>query len=356
MTEKRIGKLLRPYVQKARDSALLAVEVYNKPAIKFRSSGYITLMVIAWTALLHAVFLRSGVKPYYKLENGRFDKRDGDYRHWELTECVKQYWKTKTQHPARRNIELFIPLRNKIEHRHLPELDGAIFGECQALLLNFDELLGQHFGASQQLRESLSFSLQLFPTGESFAQAVIANKQHAEVKKFLDDYRGMLTAEVSGSGQFAFKAFLIQVANHSSTDALAIQFFNRDKLTEHQKTEFDKFAVMIKEKNGSVNGGFLKPSSVVAQVQHALGDLKVDRPTGPVDKFNSTTHQRCWKRYNVRPASHAKIPELTNKDYCEYDPVHKDYIYTLAWVNFLIEKMKDSGEYDALLPVSKAGN
>jgi len=28
-------------LEKARDSALLAVEVYNKPAVKFKSGGYI---------------------------------------------------------------------------------------------------------------------------------------------------------------------------------------------------------------------------------------------------------------------------------------------------------------------------
>ena len=32
-------------LEKAGDSALLAVEVYNKPAVKFKSGGYITLMV-----------------------------------------------------------------------------------------------------------------------------------------------------------------------------------------------------------------------------------------------------------------------------------------------------------------------
>ena len=35
-------------LEKARDSGILAVEVYNKPAVKFKSGGYITLMVIAW--------------------------------------------------------------------------------------------------------------------------------------------------------------------------------------------------------------------------------------------------------------------------------------------------------------------
>ena len=51
-------------LEKARDSALLAVEVYNKPAVKFKSGGYITLMVIAWTALFHAIFSRKSANRF----------------------------------------------------------------------------------------------------------------------------------------------------------------------------------------------------------------------------------------------------------------------------------------------------
>lgn len=43
-------------LDKALDSALLAVETYNKPAVKFKSGGYIVLMCIAWTSLLHGIF------------------------------------------------------------------------------------------------------------------------------------------------------------------------------------------------------------------------------------------------------------------------------------------------------------
>ena len=53
-------------LDKALDSALLAVETYNKPAVKFKSGGYIVLMCIAWTSLLHGIFLRKKIKPIYK--------------------------------------------------------------------------------------------------------------------------------------------------------------------------------------------------------------------------------------------------------------------------------------------------
>lgn len=100
MASKRIGKNVGPYFHKAKDSALLAVEVYNKPAVKFKSEGYIALMVMAWTALLHAVFLRRGKNPYQKA-NGRYIKVDGDFKHWELGECAKQFWGGDTANPVR---------------------------------------------------------------------------------------------------------------------------------------------------------------------------------------------------------------------------------------------------------------
>jgi hypothetical protein len=53
-----LSRQVKAALEKARDSALLAVEVYNKPAVKFKSGGYITLMVIAWTSLFHAVFFQ----------------------------------------------------------------------------------------------------------------------------------------------------------------------------------------------------------------------------------------------------------------------------------------------------------
>ena len=43
-------------VKKAREAAVLAVEIYNRPATAFRSAAYIVLMVVACTALFHAFF------------------------------------------------------------------------------------------------------------------------------------------------------------------------------------------------------------------------------------------------------------------------------------------------------------
>lgn len=337
-------------LEKSRDSALLAIETYNKPAIKFRSGGYVVLMIIAWTSLFHAVFFRKKIKPYRrKKDSKRFETKEGDYCYWSLGECLQEYFKSDTQNPIRKNLEFFIPLRNKIEHKSLPQIDPDLFAECQAMLLNYDKILEKEFGLDYCIRESLSFSLQLFPSSENLATAIKSNPDVKKVKAFIEKYRSTLSTEILESGQYSFKAFLIQVANHQSKDALPIQFFRYDKLTEEEKENVGKFAVLVKEKERVVSGkDLLLPAKVVEDVQKALGNPKVDRNGVKKDKFNLDTHTRCWKKYKVRPLNGSKNTSETNTKYCIYDEPTGQYRYTREWVAFLIEEMKDEEKYNSL--------
>lgn len=335
-------------LNKALDSALLAIETYNKPAVKFKSGGYIVFMCIAWTSLLHAVFIRKKIKPIHKEKNGRFKKVNGETQYWELKTCVLKYF-INTNDPIRKNLEFFIPLRNKIEHRFLPELDSNIFAECESMLLNFDKIVEKEFGAKYCLRESLSFALQLFPSSETLTMATRENKDYCSVLAFIDKYRSSIGADVISTGEYAFKAFLIQVANHKSSEALPIQFLSYDKMTDEEKRGVEKITALIKEKHIPVaNDDKIKPGTVVERVQAALGGKMIIRGKKKVDKFNSDTHIRCWKKYGVRPDSNSEHPEQTKTQYCVYDSMNKNYGYTQAWVNFLIEKMSDENEYDSL--------
>ena len=125
------------------DSALLAVEIYNKPRTEFRTQAFISLMIIAWTRLFHAYFHHTiGAKYFYRKKNStRYETIDGERKAWELKTCISKYGKLNEAEKA--NLKLFIKLRNKIEHRHIEkrELDVLLFGECQALLYNYESLL-----------------------------------------------------------------------------------------------------------------------------------------------------------------------------------------------------------------------
>lgn len=336
-------------IAKSRDAALLAIECYNKPAVHFRSGGYIVLMNIAWTALMHAIFFKRGVKPFYK-KNGsnRFEKKDGDFSYWELNTCLQQYFGNDTQNAIRKNLEFFIPLRNIIEHKSLPEIDSDIFAECQAMLINYDTILAKEFGDSHQIRECLSFSLQLFPSAKSLASAVKSNPDAKATVQFIEQYRSTLSADVLRSGAYSFKAFLIQVANHQSKDSLPVQFVRWDDIPEDKKDQVMRVAALVKEKyveKPIAAQGLLLPSGVIKKVKEKLGDLKNHRGK---DKFNPDWHTRCWKKYKIRPDNKSKNPSHTDSKYCVYNALGKNYGYTNDWVNHLIEKMADDDEYSSL--------
>lgn len=337
-------------LEKSRDSALLAVETYNKPAIKFRSGGYIVLMVISWTSLFHAIFFRNKIKPFYReKDSNRFEKKDGDFCYWELKECIKQYFKADTTNPIRKNLEFFIPLRNKIEHKSIPEIDPDLFAECQALLLNYDKILEKEFGLDYCIRESLSFSLQLFPSSSNLAEAIKSNPDAKKIKDFINKYRSALTTDILESGQYSFKAFLLQVANHKTMDSLPIQFVKYDELSDEEKRNVNRIAALVKVKERPVSGkNLMMPGKVVEIVQHELGNPKVNKNGKTVNKFNFETHTRCWKKYAVRPNNGDANPSNTVTKYCIYDEPSGQYRYTKEWTEFLIEQMQNDNEYNGL--------
>lgn len=57
----RQGKTKR-LLEKAIDSAIVAVEAHNRPRATFRVENYIILMIIAWTRLFQAYFSYHNIK------------------------------------------------------------------------------------------------------------------------------------------------------------------------------------------------------------------------------------------------------------------------------------------------------
>ncbi|HEY5743225.1 MAG TPA: DUF3644 domain-containing protein [Terrimicrobiaceae bacterium] len=366
----KYAQLAKEHLEKARDAALLAVEFYNKPAVRFRSGGYITMMCIAWTALFHAIFFKRRIKPFYRLQdNHTFDRREGDFRYWELKTCLQEYFKERTT-PVRSNVQFFIPLRNRIEHRSMPTIDSSIFGECQSLLFNFDQLIQIEFGAKCSLNECLSLSLQIFPRSADKSTLDLP-RDVKNVLKFIRDYRSSLESSVFADSRYAFKAFLIKVGSHDSRDALPIQFIDYDTLDSQGQAEVSKIAALVKDKHVNVLGHDLhKPGEVVKLVQLGIGNLQVKKLNGfnPAKftlspRFNQRVHTLCWKKFEVRPPDGSPAPAKTIQKYCVYDKLNRNYGYTAAWVDFLIEKISNDQEYLALLkhphtielvPVSKS--
>ena len=336
-----LPRVVKSLLNKARESALLAVETYNRPGTVFRSRAYIVLMQIAWTSLFLAIFHRQGMKPYYRKKNSRrFEKVDGERKAWDLTECIRQYWKDHDNAVAQ-NLRFFIRLRNKIEHRELPELDIEIFGECQSLLFNFEDVIEREFGAKHALNESLAISLQF-----SRMRNAEKNKSIREMMKptggsvadFIQQFRSALSDDIFGDMDYSYRVFLLpNIGSHRSRDSVAIEFVPYDPFDPEDMARYEKMTALLKEKHVPVvNPGKFRPSDAAKRVAEALA---------PQKKFGTGYHTKCWRYFEVRPPTNSDSPAQCKTEFCQYDQVHRDYVYTENWVQFLVDQLKDDKKY-----------
>jgi hypothetical protein len=329
-------------LSKARDCALAAVEIYNKPAIDFRAGNYIVLMVIAWTALFHAVFYRRGVKPWHELpstgKRKRYKRIDGDIAHWELAECIRQYY-LAIYPPERKNLEFILELRHKIEHRSMPYLDATLFGECQAMLMNFDDLLVKEFGQKHGLADKLALAIQFSrtsPKAQQDATRKLARSASAKVLDFISQFRVGLPTEVLNSPQFRFSVYLVpKIANHEKSADVALEFIHYDPSKPEEMEKLEKVVGLIREKQLPVmNVDVVRAGHVVKEVNRQL----------PF-QFTMHHHTKAWQHYGVRPHANSEAPEKTRVDYCVWDKAHSDYVYTKAWARLLVHKLSDVTEF-----------
>jgi hypothetical protein len=339
---KGLAQPVRHNIEKCRSAALAAVDAYNRPGPRFRTAQYLVLIVIAWTALLHAIFYRKGRRPWYRragIGTGvRYVKVDGDPKHWDLAECLGQHF-GNTNPPERKNLEFLLGLRNKIEHRHLPELDAALYGECQAALLNLEDLLVQQFGQRYALAEQLAVSLQFtqaMPEAKVKATKSLVKSAARTVKEYVERFRGSLEGPTLNSMKYSFSVFLVpRTANRASAADAAVQFVKVDEASPQELERLDRLNVLIKEKQIPIaNLGFYKPGEVVAELRQRLPH-----------EFTVHAHTSAWRHYQVRPPKGDPHPDRTRPEYCVYDETHEDYVYTKAWVDKLTRDLANPAEY-----------
>ena len=128
-----------------------------------------------------------------------------------------------------------VGLRNKIEHRSMPELDHHIFGECQACLFNFEDLLISEFGSKHGMNESLALALQfsnLRTADQSKAIKALQKPLHRSVSNYLEQFRSSLSSDVSQDMRYSYRVFLIpKIANHAQQGDVAVEFVKYDQAT-----------------------------------------------------------------------------------------------------------------------------
>jgi molybdopterin converting factor small subunit len=302
---------------RAREATILAVQVFNSPAMCFKTEVFTMLANVAWTYLLHEFYERKGV---------RIIGNDG--RSLLLSQMLSRQ-DCPLNKGVKDNLRAVSILRNDVEHKLLGRADYKWLGLFQACCLNFDKVMCDLFGSRLSLTHELSFMLQF--TKMNLEQLTTLNKY--EVPAYIDAVDARL-AEGMSDAQIADLEYQFRVIY--TVDAVSKTRAHFQFVQPESSEGKDIRNVLVKHKLADEDYPH-KPGDVVKMVEASTGE-----------KFTQYNHTQAWRKYQVRPRKGVAQPENTNKDYCIYHGAHNDYTFSNQWVQFLESLVSDTNDFTTL--------
>ena len=131
------NSLVEKLIDKSKEAFSIAIELYNKPTIRYRVEGFSLFICNAWELMLKAHMIKTA---------GEFSIYFPDHpdRTLSLSDCIKKVF-TNDKDPLRLNLEKIIELRNTSTHFITEEYEMVYVPLFQACVLNFnDKMLEFH--------------------------------------------------------------------------------------------------------------------------------------------------------------------------------------------------------------------
>lgn len=127
-------RLTKSLLSKSQSAFLLALEIFNKPTVEYRTESFSILFTNGWELLLKAyLFQKSGGRKlsiFYR--KGRNKKRES----LPIDACLKKVF-SDSKNPVRKNIEYISEIRNEAAHLIIIELDPYFSRVFQSGVFNY---------------------------------------------------------------------------------------------------------------------------------------------------------------------------------------------------------------------------
>jgi len=172
-------------LQKSIEAFLMAIEIYNKPTIKYRVEGFSFFICNAWELMLKAHLIKTK-------GNGSIYYTNNPGRTISLENAIKDVF-TNNKDPLRLNLEKIIELRNTSTHFITEEYEMVYVPLFQACVLNFNDKIFDFFGVDMteiipQNFLTLSVSLKALNESEISAKyPEIISEKLFSTKKSIDE-------------------------------------------------------------------------------------------------------------------------------------------------------------------------
>ena len=284
---RRVFSVKEELLNKSREAALAAVQIFNNPNVTFKCETYIVLMNIAWTYILHAYYRAKKVDYRYfiqGLKRKQYDRtKNGAYKHWELEKCINDK-QCPIEREVIQNLKFLIGLRHEIEHQMTTRIDDLLSARFQACCINYHDAIASLFGEEYGIAKHLAVSLQFSSLSR---EQVDTLEQQAglpsHIKRYIEGFDGALPANEFASPKFAYRViFVPKTANHPNQADQVITFVKAD--SETAKTANAAYAVIRETERPK-----WLPSLIVAKVK-AEG----------FPKFGMSSHTDLWKELDAK--------------------------------------------------------
>lgn len=319
-------------LEESKRQALVALDAYNSSNGHY--SDFIVHMHLAWLYLLHAEFRRDGTSyTYIDAATGKPKLVEGEPKTWELSACLGKRFPSNDA--VRRNIELFVALRNRVEHRFERALQVVTGGRAHALVINYETERVEKFGPGYSLAMKLRFPITLQCMTDDGKEELrqVSRSLPRGTSAFIARYDAGLDAGVLDDPRYDYRVRLVPMLGPKSQADLAIDFVNLDGLDEEDRSRL-------------VHAG--RDGTVITKLKHvsvsSLGNMPAKRAASRVEerlpfKFTVNHHTQVWRQLQVRPPAGAKDPRATDPRYCMYSDSFGQYEYTPAWIDRLVREL-----------------
>ena len=316
-TTEFVSKLL----SKSQEAFLLAIEIYNKPSIRYRVEGFSFFICNAWELMLkaHLVKTRGESSIYYK---------DNPDRTITLENCVKEIF-TNERTPLRKNLFRIVELRNTSTHLIVEEYEMVYIPLFQACVFNFVDKMQDFHGIDMTTVIPSNFLTLTVSMSALNAEAVKAK------------YPGQI------SGRLLSASEAINADADASNSGFAIRIRHEYYITKDRSEATDFLCI---DRNAPVNGEILKEIKDVNglypyNAKKSLKEIKARLKRNGVDMlyngaptdFNSYHFNLFTKYYHLKEDSRYCYPHK------QYEK--PTYTYSIQAIDFIVGEIKKDPEH-----------
>ena len=295
---------------------MMAIEIYNKPSIKYRVEGFSFFICNAWELMLKAriVNTQGAESIYYK---------DSPNRTITLENCIKKVF-TNEHSPIHKNLMRIVELRNTSTHFIVEEYEMVYIPLFQACVLNYTEKM-QEFHSIDITELIPQNFLTLSVSMKALNETDIRAKYPGQIAERLLATSSVLSSEVAENNH----SFAIRIEHH--------HYITKDKSKATDIVHIEKDAEagvqIIKEVKDPNETHKYNAKKCIQEINARLNRRKVSMlQNGIATVFNSHHFSLFCKYYNIKE----------NEKLCYVYRINKspNYGYSIQAIDFIVGEIE----------------